>query len=287
MDNIQIGRLIYEKRKELGLTQQELADRLQITNKAVSKWENGDGMPDINLLAPLSAELGLTVDELLSGEEKTPVFENRTNESDVTTSPLIANQSSVSAKDVVIGIFACAIVIGYSLSGLYNLIQTVIYPKLLENYPSSPEYIPLFVYNILFWGLISAVFICKVLRIQDIDVPQAKGFVIAAFVVGLPMIYIQGIDTSTINYGIFFFLLALLLSECHGYKVPHKIFYGLAILATVVFGSLYLYDQVNGFRPSSHTDKLQVYIFVLRLVRALFFYIVYGVFEKCCDEYER
>lgn len=287
MDNIQIGRLIYEKRKELGLTQQELADRLQITNKAVSKWENGDGMPDVNLLSPLAAELGLTVDELLSGEEKTPVFENHTNESDVTTSSLTANQSTASAKDVVIGIFACAITIGYSISGFTYIIQRIIYSKIIENYSSSPWYFPLFAYNLLFWGLISAVFFCKVLRIQDIDVPRAKGFVIAAFVVGLPMIYIQLLDTSTINYGIFFFLLALLLSECHGYKVPHKIFYGLAILATVVFGSLYLYGEVNSFLSSSYPDKLQVYLFASRIVRALFFYILYGVFEKCCDEYER
>ena len=287
MDNIQIGRLIYEKRKELGLTQQELADRLQITNKAVSKWENGDGMPDVNLLAPLSAELGLTVDELLSGEEKAHNIENNTDASYAMTSPLTVGQASASARDVVIGIFACAITIGFSLSGFSYIIQRIIYSKIIENYSDSPLYVVFYTYNLLFWALISAVFICKVLRIQDIDVPRAKGFVIAAFVVGLPMIYIQLLDTSTINYGIFFFLLALLLSECHGYKVPHKIFYGLAILATVVLGSLYLYGEVNSFLSSSYPDKLQVYLFASRIVRALFFYILYGVFEKCCDEYER
>ena len=70
MNNVKVGQFISEKRKALGMTQQDLAEKLQITNKAVSKWETGDGMPDIQLLKPLSTELGVTVDEILNGEEK-------------------------------------------------------------------------------------------------------------------------------------------------------------------------------------------------------------------------
>ena len=70
MNNIKTGQFISEKRKALGLTQQELAEKLQITNKAVSNWETGDGMPDVQLLTPLANELGVTVDEILNGEEK-------------------------------------------------------------------------------------------------------------------------------------------------------------------------------------------------------------------------
>lgn len=287
MDNIQIGRLIYEKRKELGLTQQELADRLQITNKAVSKWENGDGMPDVNLLAPLAAELGLTVDELLSGEEKAPCAENNINESYESGSRLNESPSDVSAKDVIIGLIACAITIGYSISGFSQIIQNIIYSKYFEHFSLSLAYIACYAYNLVFWALISAVFICKLLRIQDIHIPNAKGIAIAAFVVGLPMVYVQLVDTSTINYGIFFFLMALLLSECHGYKVPHKIFYGLAILFTVCYGVAYLFGEVNVLNISNAEEKIQFYIFVSRIVRGLLFYILYGVFEKCCDEYER
>ncbi len=121
MDNIQIGRLIYEKRKELGLTQQELADKLQITNKAVSKWENGDGLPDVNLLSPLAAELGLTVDELLSGEEKSPCPENNVGNSDVYESPLALGVSSVSVKDAVIGIIACAVALMFAWTGFPSI----------------------------------------------------------------------------------------------------------------------------------------------------------------------
>lgn len=74
MDNRKIGAFIAERRKENGLTQQALADRLGLTNKAVSKWETGDGLPDITILPALAENLGVTVDELLAGERrpKTP-----------------------------------------------------------------------------------------------------------------------------------------------------------------------------------------------------------------------
>lgn len=59
---------LYELRKEKNLTQSELAEKLGITNKAVSKWETGDAMPDTAQLLPLAGILGVSVDELLRGE---------------------------------------------------------------------------------------------------------------------------------------------------------------------------------------------------------------------------
>ena len=64
-----ISNIIKIKRKELGITQEELAQRLFVTEKAVSRWETGRGTPDISLLLPLSKELKIYVSELLSGEE--------------------------------------------------------------------------------------------------------------------------------------------------------------------------------------------------------------------------
>lgn len=60
-----MGQLIAAKRKELGLTQQELADRMGVTDKAVSKWERDLSCPDVSTLPHLAGELGLTPDELL------------------------------------------------------------------------------------------------------------------------------------------------------------------------------------------------------------------------------
>lgn len=64
-----ISNFIKSKRKELGITQDELAKRLFVTEKAISRWETGRGTPDISLLLPLSKELNVEVSELLNGEE--------------------------------------------------------------------------------------------------------------------------------------------------------------------------------------------------------------------------
>lgn len=68
MDQIKIGRFIAERRKMKNLTQMQLAEKLGITDRAVSKWENGRGMPDSSLMLDLCGELEISVNELLSGE---------------------------------------------------------------------------------------------------------------------------------------------------------------------------------------------------------------------------
>jgi len=68
MDNEKMGRFISELRKSHQMTQRELAEKLDVTDKAVSKWERGLSYPDISLLSPLSDLLGITTTELLNGE---------------------------------------------------------------------------------------------------------------------------------------------------------------------------------------------------------------------------
>lgn len=68
IDRERFGQFLSELRKEKGFTQQELAERLFVSNKAVSKWERGQSLPDISLLMPLAELLGVSVAELLKGE---------------------------------------------------------------------------------------------------------------------------------------------------------------------------------------------------------------------------
>ncbi len=69
MDKYVTGAVIRKLRESKGLTQEELADKLFVSSKAVSKWETCRGLPDISLLEPLADSLGISVIELLSGED--------------------------------------------------------------------------------------------------------------------------------------------------------------------------------------------------------------------------
>ena len=68
MDQVLTGKFIAEERKKKGYSQAELASKLGITNKTVSKWETGKGFPDVSLLLPLCDVLDISVNELLSGK---------------------------------------------------------------------------------------------------------------------------------------------------------------------------------------------------------------------------
>ena len=68
MDQIKIGKFIAECRKKQNLTQSQLAEKLGITDRAISKWENGRAMPDSSLMLDLCSILNISVNELLSGE---------------------------------------------------------------------------------------------------------------------------------------------------------------------------------------------------------------------------
>lgn len=69
MDQIRIGKFIAESRKSRNLTQRQLADALSISDKTISKWECGKGLPEVSLMLPLCAALDITVNDLLSGEK--------------------------------------------------------------------------------------------------------------------------------------------------------------------------------------------------------------------------
>lgn len=71
MEAKELGEFIAKKRKEQNITQAELAKRLNVTDKAVSRWERGVGFPDINTLEPLADALGITLTELMKCSKET------------------------------------------------------------------------------------------------------------------------------------------------------------------------------------------------------------------------
>jgi transcriptional regulator with XRE-family HTH domain/DNA-directed RNA polymerase subunit RPC12/RpoP len=68
MDQVKIGRFIADRRRNVNLTQMQLAEKLGITDRAVSKWETGKTLPDSSIMLELCSILGITVNDLLSGE---------------------------------------------------------------------------------------------------------------------------------------------------------------------------------------------------------------------------
>ena len=67
MDQLKIGRFIAVERKRQGLTQRQLAEQLSISDKTISKWECGKGLPEVSLMLPLCKALQIGVNDLLSG----------------------------------------------------------------------------------------------------------------------------------------------------------------------------------------------------------------------------
>lgn len=140
MDNKTIGRFIHQLRIEKGFTQQELADQLNVTNKAISKWECGRGCPDISLFEKLSDALGVSVIELLNGrhfEAPPPQQEILKTSIDYSDKIVKENSQHLNTRMVVLGL---VILFGIGFFLLPFLNQTIFhFPEI-----TPPIYTPLY-----------------------------------------------------------------------------------------------------------------------------------------------
>ena len=111
MDQVKIGRFIAERRKSANLTQMQLAETLGITDRAVSKWENGKSLPDSSIMVELCDVLDITVNDLLSGEVVTMDNYNKELEKNLLDALKQKEQADkrLLAVEVVIGITATAV----------------------------------------------------------------------------------------------------------------------------------------------------------------------------------
>ena len=123
MDQIKIGKFIAQRRKAAGLTQLQLADRLGITDRAVSKWETGKSLPDSAIMLELCGILGITVNDLLSGEVVAMENYNKELENNLLE---MAKQKEQAHKqllrlEIVVGVLAIAILLGLTI--IASLVQ--------------------------------------------------------------------------------------------------------------------------------------------------------------------
>lgn len=113
MDQIKIGKFIAERRKTRGLTQTQLAEAMGVTDRAVSKWETGRAMPDSSIMLDLCKALGITVNDLLTGEVVTMENYNKETESKLIEMVKEKEQADriLLALEWVIGILSCIVLI--------------------------------------------------------------------------------------------------------------------------------------------------------------------------------
>ena len=119
MDQIKIGIFILNCRKEKGLTQEQLAEKLGVTSKSISRWENGNTMPDYSLLKDLCNELEINVNELLSGEKiKGNDYMNKSEENLIKLRKQIDKRKKV--LTIISYVFMAIIIVAFILNIVLN-----------------------------------------------------------------------------------------------------------------------------------------------------------------------
>lgn len=113
MDQIKIGKFVAERRKQLNLTQLQLAEKLGITDRAVSKWENGKAMPDSSIMLELCAVLQISVNDLLHGEVIT--MENYNKELENTLVDMVQQKEKNDKRLLDLQVVICVTAIVYYL----------------------------------------------------------------------------------------------------------------------------------------------------------------------------
>ena len=120
MDQVEIGKFISECRKEKGLTQAQLAEKLNITNRAISKWETGKSMPDTSVMLEVCGILGISVNELLSGKRLS--MENYQKEAEGNLTNLMVKAKNLGKMRVISALLIiCGITIGLTFPAILEL----------------------------------------------------------------------------------------------------------------------------------------------------------------------
>jgi transcriptional regulator with XRE-family HTH domain len=119
MEQEKIGGFIASLRKEQGLTQKSLAEKINVTDKAVSKWENGRCLPDNSVMQPLCDVLGITVNELLSGERLDSDDYSKKAEENIMTLITENNRGKTRGKrDFLLSLIAVVVLVAYLVLSL-------------------------------------------------------------------------------------------------------------------------------------------------------------------------
>ena len=114
MDQIKIGKFLQERRKECGLTQSELAEKLYVSDRAISKWENGNCLPDADHMVELCEILSITINDLFMGEVMPKDFVNTELETSLVAMTKLKQQSDkrLLTVEIVLGVLSSILLLG-------------------------------------------------------------------------------------------------------------------------------------------------------------------------------
>ena len=122
MDQIKIGVFLKELRKEKGLTQEQLAEVLNVSSRTVSRWETGSNMPDISILVEIAGFYDVSIPEIVQGERKSEIMDKETRETAVALAKYSQNEVKI-GKQKVVGIL-------FSVFGIFVIVSALsIFPN--------------------------------------------------------------------------------------------------------------------------------------------------------------
>ena len=124
MDQVKIGKFIAELRKEKSLTQRELAELMGVSDRTISKWECGNGMPEMSMLMPLCQALRINVNELLSGERLSDDSYSRKAEENIMS---LIQETENNKKQNKRTIINAALIIAFSLIAVFLIVETSLF----------------------------------------------------------------------------------------------------------------------------------------------------------------
>ena len=165
MDQKKIGKFIAKCRKDKKMTQSDLAEKLGVTDKSIGNWENGRNMPDLSLFKPLCDELGITINELLSGEKiKKEEYQEKLEENIINTIDYSTKKINLIRNNLGIVLLILGILISFtamtmfasesSWGSIYSVIGAIIsligVSKLTKNYKYSKRLLICITYFVFF-----------------------------------------------------------------------------------------------------------------------------------------
>ena len=175
MDQIKIGALLRELRKEKNLSQEQLAEQFNVSSRSVSRWENGNTMPDISLLIELADFYDIEIRELLSGERKRETMNKDMKE----TLVMVADYTNAEKKKIVQSLFGmtAASAVAFGIMGFIIIFRLY---KISDTFDSTMVFLSVL-------GLIYS--IMSYVRLMQItgkmDKKRHRKFAVAALITGI------------------------------------------------------------------------------------------------------